>query len=174
MTKFEKTVNIICRYSAGLCAFLLVGWVFLFAAYIVARLLGAVWIFVEECTGYLLVFLAYIPLAYALMSDTHVKMDAISGRLGKTTKCIWKICTDILALLLASYLVGRSIELVIHTFGYGTRSGSILNLLMWPVYLIIPVGLALLALALTTKVIHSVLELKSLTRPSGSRDRVIY
>ncbi len=164
MAKFEKIVRIICSYPVIPCAFLMVGWVFIFAAYIIGRLFGLRWMFVEEFTGYWLVFLAYIPLSYALMTETHIKIEMVSSRLPEVARSILQVCTDGIALVLTSYLVGRSIEWLIHGIEYGTRSGTIMNVLRWPIYLFIPIGLALFALMLIVKIGHSVMEWKQARR----------
>jgi len=164
MNRIEKILHTICSRAALVCAVISIAWVFVFAAYIASRLFNLGWLFVEEFTGYWLVLLAYIPLAYALMTDTHIKIELVTSRLPEKARGILQACTDVIALVFASYLLGRSIEWLIHGIEYGTRASTASNILVWPIYLLIPIGLTLFTLMFMVKIGRSVLEWKRVRR----------
>ena len=164
MNKIEKILNTICSRAVLVCAVITIAWVFVIVAYIVSRLFNLGWMFVEEFTGYWLVLVAYIPLAYALMTDTHIKIEIITGQLPDKPRSILLVCTDVIALVLSSYLLGRSIEWLIHGIEYGTRSSAALNIVLWPIYLLIPIGLTLFTLVFMVKIRRSVIQWKRVRR----------
>ncbi len=161
MNKVEKILNTICSRAALACAVISVAWVFVITAYIITRFFGLSWRFVEEFTGYWLVLIAYVPLAYALMTNTHIKIEIVTSQLSKKIRNILQVCTDLVALALTLYLVGRSVEWVIHGIEYETRASTASNMPLWPIYLIIPIGLTLFALVFTTKIGRGVMDLRS-------------
>jgi len=158
MDKIEKVLQTISSRLVFVCAVISVGWVFVFTAYIISRFFNLGWIFVEEFTGYWLVLIAYIPLAYALMTDAHIKVEIVTNRLTQKIRSISQVCTDVIALIFVFYLLGRSIEWLIHGIEYGSRSSTALNIPLWPIYLFIPVGLALFGAMFIVKITHSMME----------------
>ncbi|GAJ04324.1 unnamed protein product, partial [marine sediment metagenome] len=140
-------------------AILLVLWVLVFTVYVIGRLFGLAWGFVEEFTGYWLVFITYVPLAYALMNNAHIKTDIITNRLPKKARNILEVCTGYISLVIVCYFLARSIEWLINGMKYDLYSPSRLHILLWPIYSFIPIGLALFALALIIKIIPATIEL---------------
>lgn len=171
ITKIERTVYTICSRAAAVCAVMLTAWAFLITAYIISRVFKLGWIFVEECTGYWLVLIAYIPLAYTLMTKTHIRIEVVFDRLPEKARSILLPCSDVIALVIASYLLGRSIEWVIYGIQYGTRSSAALNIILWPIYLLIPIGLTLFVFVFMVKIGRSVMELMP-TRRRESRKKI--
>jgi len=159
MNKIEKILQSISARAVLVCAVISLAWVFVFATYIISRLFRLGWTFVEELTGYWLVLVAYVPLAYALTTETHIRVDFIISRLPEKMRRVWLVCTDIFGLILVAYLLGRAIEWVIHGIQYGTRSSASLNILLWPIYSLAPLGLTLFTLMFMLKISRDVLEL---------------
>ena len=164
MTRIEKAVHTICSYAIIPCAAALLILVFVFVIYIVGRLFNLPWLFVEEYTGYWLVFVAYIPLAYGLTTEVHIRMDIVVKRLPEKARSILQVCTEAMALFIACYLMGRSIEWVIHGVTYDLHSQTTFYTLLWPTYLPVSIGFALLALALMVKLARRVMDLMELMR----------
>lgn len=159
MNKFEKILRITSSRVVLACAVITLAWVFVFTAYIMSRFLNLGWMFVEEFTGYWMVLIAYMPLAYALMTDTHIRIEVMSSRLPKKARSILEVCTDTIALILVAYLLGRSIEWLLQGIEYETRSSTASNIPLWPIYLLIPIGLTLFGLMLAVKISHGVTRL---------------
>lgn len=164
MANIEKVVRAICRYSIVPCAVALVAWVFVFVAYIISRLFGQGWLFVEEYTGYWLVFLAYVPLAYTMVTQGHIKTDIVTSRLPGKARSILEVCTDGIALVIACCLLARSIGWVLRGVEIGSRSSTYFRTLLWPTYLPVSIGLALLILILMMKLGHGVMGLMQAKR----------
>ena len=158
MDKVEKLLQRIASVSVHICASITVVWVFVFTAYIISRYFNLGWVFVEEFTGYWLVLIAYIPLAYAFMTGAHIRIGILTNRLPQKIRMIFQLCTDWLALLFVLYLMGRSIEWLIHGIQYHSRSSAALNITLWPIYLIIPLGLALFSAMLMVKTTKGTLD----------------
>ena len=168
MNKIEKIIRTICSYSIVPCAVALVSWVFVFAAYIISRLFGLGWLFVEEYTTYWLVFIAYIPLAYALMTEAHTRTDIVTSRLREKLRNILQLFTNFSGLVIVSYLLWRSIGWVLHGLKYDVHSGTDLNTVLWPIFTLISIGLALFTLMFMVKLGHSVTELMRARRARKS------
>ena len=164
MDKIEKVAHIISSRVALVCAVISIGWVCAFTAYIISRFFEAGWLIIEEFTGYWLVLIAYMPLAYALLTDTHIRIEIVTSRLPEKQRRILEVCTDVIGLIFASYLLGRSVEWLVHGIEYGTRASASSNIILWPIYLFIPAGLALFVLAFMVKISRSVMELGQAAR----------
>jgi len=153
MNKIKKIRDVISSISSAPGAVLLVAWVFVFAAYIIFRLFGVVWIFVEEFTGYWLVFIAFMPLSYALFTKVHVRTDIITNRLSSRVRAILQVCTECLGLVIVSFLLMRSIEWLIQSIETNLRSDTSLNIVLWPICLFIPVGFTMFGLSLLINIV---------------------
>ncbi|GAI83778.1 unnamed protein product, partial [marine sediment metagenome] len=58
--KIEKLMYIVSTVTVTPCVIILIVWVFLITVYVVGRkFFNFQWIFVEEFTGYMMVFIAY-------------------------------------------------------------------------------------------------------------------
>jgi TRAP-type mannitol/chloroaromatic compound transport system permease small subunit len=98
---------------------------------------------------------------YVLLKDEHVRVDVMSARWSRTSRC-W---IDILAFA----LIGIPICLVmivlgaLHTwyaFKHGERSYMADGLIVWPVRALVPIGFGLLGLQLVSEIIKRVLYLQ--------------
>jgi len=156
MDKIKKIRDVISSISSAPGAVLLVAWVFVFAAYIVFRFFGVVWIFVEEFTGYWLVFIAYMPLAYALFTKAHVRTDIVTSRLSTKVRGVLQVCTEWIGLVIVAFLLMRSIEWLIQSIETNLRSATSLNIALWPICLFIPVGFTMFGLSLLINIVFDV------------------
>jgi len=156
----EKVIDRASGIAIAPCVVALVVWVFVFVVYVIGRqFFDMVWLFVEEYTGYWVVFLAYFSLAYALKSGAHIKSDLVTRRLPKRVSSILEIITGLLAIPLVVYLTWRSIGWLAYGVEREARAVSSLHTLMWPVYLFVTIGLALFALILLLKLGRNLIRL---------------
>jgi len=156
----EKVIDRASGIAIAPCVVALVVWVFVFVVYVVGRqFFGMVWLFVEEYTGYWVVFLAYFSLAYALKSGAHIKSDLVTRRLPRRVSSVLEIVTDSLAVPLVGYLTWRSIGWLAYGVERGARAVSSLHTLMWPVYLLVTIGLALFTLIFLLKLGRNLIKL---------------
>ena len=156
----EKIIDRASVIAIAPCAVALVVWVFVFVIYVIGRhFFDMVWLFVEEYTGYWVVFLGYFGLAYALKTGVHIKSDIVTRRLPRKVRNVLELITGFLALPLVGYLVWRSIGWFAYGFEKEARAVSILHTLLWPAYLFVPIGLSLFALMLLLKLVRNVIAL---------------
>lgn len=156
----EKIIDRVSGIAIAPCAVALAVWVFVFVIYVVGRhFFNMVWLFVEEYTGYWVVFLGYFGLAYALKTGAHIRSDIVTSRLPKKVSNILSIVTGLLALPLVGYLTWRSIGWLAYGIEHGAHAVSTLHTLLWPFYLFVPIGLSLFALVLLLKLVRDVIVL---------------
>lgn len=156
----DKVMHII---SVGLVAFpgiLVVAWVLVFAVFITGRTLFKMnWMFIEEYTTYWLVLIVFFGLAYALRTGGHIYVAVVVKLLPTKGRNILAVVTNFLALCLICYLMWRGVEWFKYGYASGARSDFPSNTLLWPVFLIIPIGLAFLGLEQLRQLYHSVIRL---------------
>jgi TRAP-type C4-dicarboxylate transport system permease small subunit len=157
---FDKIVHISTRALISVSVVVLVASILLIGIYILGRAAFNIpWLFVEEFTGYALVLLTFFALAYTLRTEGHITIDFVVRRFPKRVQSILKVVTDCLALVLVAYLTMRGVE----WFWYGVvdkvHSPHPSHVIMWPYYMLVPIGLAILDLALLHRVYHRVVGL---------------
>lgn len=157
---FDKVVHAIATALASVSVVVLMAFTLLISVYSIGRATVNIrWLFVEEFTGYALVLLTFFALAYTLRHEGHVTIDFVVRRFPERVQSILKVVTDCLALVLVAYLTWRGTG----WFWYGVvaevRSGHPSGVLMWPYYLVVPMGMAVFSLALLHRVYHGVIGL---------------
>ena len=159
---FDKVTHVTSGVSIYVCIVLLVAWVGLYGVYIIGRAflpfpLG--WIFVEETTEYWVLFLALFSASYALRTGKHVNIDVVTSHLPEKVRNVLMVITTLVALVIACYIVKQGVIGALYGLGVGIRSVGPLNMLLWPVYMFIPIGFILLSLELVSHLCHSILRL---------------
>jgi len=116
-----------------------------------------------EIQWYLFAAVFLLCAGYTLLHNEHVRIDVISGRLSKR-KQIWIDIIGLVAFLMP--LVTLTLWLAVPFFLQGWRSGEMSSnaggLIRWPVYLLMPLGFALLGLQGVSELIKRVAFLKGL------------
>ena len=116
-----------------------------------------------EIQWYLFAAVFLLASGYTLMRQEHVKIDVISGRLSKRTQ-IW---IDIIGICLFLFpfiymIIKLSMPLVINAFVTKEMSSNAGGLIRWPVFALLPLGLALLGLQGISELIKRIAFLKGL------------
>ena len=154
----DRVVHVVATALASVSMVVLVAFTLLISVYIVGRAaVNIPWLFVEEFTGYALVLLTFFVLAYTLRHEGHITIDFIVQRFPKRVQSILRVVTDCLALILVAYLTWRGVEWFWYGVVDGVRSGHPSAVLMWPYYLLVPIGMAAFSLALLHRVYHGVI-----------------
>ena len=160
-SKIEKLMHIASIVTVAPCIIILIGWVFLITAYVISRkFFNLQWVFVEEFTGYMMVFIAYFSQAYVLRVGGHIKVDFIFKQLTNKIQSILELITGFFAFTLICYLIWGSI----HWFNYGFEHklcSSTLHIVLWPSYLTVTIGLSLFAFELALNLCLKVIKLMS-------------
>ena len=107
-----------------------------------------------EVQWYLFAAVFLLASGYTMLRQEHVKIDVLSGRFSKRTQ-IW---IDIIGLALfvlpfVVYIIKLAMPLVINAYVTGEMSQNAGGLIRWPVYALLPIGLALLGLQALSELI---------------------
>jgi len=144
LNKISKAVSMTL---VSIAAFTLVSWVFVIVIFVTARALFNVqWMFVEEYTGYCMVLLTTFSFAYALRTGAHIKVSAVTNTIPEKIQKPLRIIADLIGIIVALYLTWRGYQWFIHGLTGGERSWFPSRTLLWPVYLLVPIGLGALTL----------------------------
>jgi C4-dicarboxylate transporter DctQ subunit len=162
----EKIIRALASYAFAPAAVSLVAWVLVITVYVIGRRFGQGWMFVEEYTGYWLVFISFMALADCLLTDGHIQIDTVTRLLSKRVRDLLQVCSESIGLVIVVYLIVRSAQWFIEAVQFGLRSGSSTNTLVWPTTLAVPIGLLLLGLALIVKLRNSIKSLMPKKRES--------
>ena len=116
-----------------------------------------------EIQWYLFAAVFLLAAGYTLMRQEHVKIDVISGRFSKRTQ-IWIDIVGICFFLFPFVIVviKMAMPLVIRAFVSGEMSSSAGGLIRWPVFALLPAGMALLGLQATSELIKRIAFLQGL------------
>lgn len=100
-----------------------------------------------EIQWYLFAAVFTLGAAYAFLENAHVRIDVISSRLSAKTRNVIDIVGILFFLLPFCYLVfSLSWPLTVQAFNTGEMSQNAGGLIRWPVYAVLPLGIALLTL----------------------------
>lgn len=107
-----------------------------------------------EVQWYLFAAVFLLAAGYTLLRQEHVKIDVLSGRFSKRTQ-IWIEIVGLALFLLpfVVYIIKLAMPLVINAYVSGEMSQNAGGLVRWPVYVLLPIGLALLGLQAVSELI---------------------
>jgi TRAP-type C4-dicarboxylate transport system permease small subunit len=156
MPAFESVERVFTRVNTALsylCAFFVVFMTVSIIYDIFARLLfKAPTIWVIDINEYLLVYLTFVPAAWILMRDRHVKVELLTTRLLRRTRLRLGIVTDIFACLYCIILAWQGWVVAWEALQRGYEFSTALAFPRFPVLVIIPAGAASLALTFVVKI----------------------
>jgi TRAP-type mannitol/chloroaromatic compound transport system permease small subunit len=116
-----------------------------------------------EIQWYLFAAVFLLAAGYTLMRQEHVKIDVVSGRFSKRTQ-IWidivGLCCFLLPFVIA--IIVLAMPLVINAFVSHEMSSNAGGLIRWPVFAMLPLGLALLGLQGVSELIKRIAFLRGL------------
>lgn len=151
-------IDRISTVAANVAAALVFPWTALFVVYIILRKTGlAAWPFVEEYTGYWMAFVTSLALAYTLRSGEHIRITIVTDRLPSRVNHILDVLATLLALAVIGVFTQHGMKHTALAFTMDLHYSAASQALLWPFYLCMPLGFALLGLALLLHLYHSVL-----------------
>lgn len=104
--------------------------------------------FTTEVTGYMMVGLTFLGLAYTLMKGRHIRIEAVSSRLRSRPRKILYLVTSFISLAFLSACVGPAWNMVWESYTY---KSEVLGVLRTPLYLpqlLVPIGICVIILQL--------------------------
>ncbi|MFZ2651134.1 MAG: TRAP transporter small permease subunit [Burkholderiaceae bacterium] len=124
-----------------------------------------------EIQWYLFAAVFLLAAGYTLMRQEHVKIDVVSGRFSKRTQ-IWIDIIGITLFLIPFVIViiKLAMPLVTNAYVTGEVSSNAGGLIRWPVFALLPLGLALLGIQAVSELIKRVAFLKGLV-PDPTKKR---
>ena len=115
---------------------------------VVARLaFRAPTLWVIDINEYMLVYLTFIPAAWILLKDGHVKVEILISRFHPRTQRVTGFITDLMGLLYCVILTWQGWLVAWGAFQHDYRFSTALSAPQFPVFVIIPIGSAWLSLA---------------------------
>lgn len=172
----DQVLSFLSRFSALAAAVLVYSMMAVIVVYVILRKLGIGLYFVEEYSGYSLVFMAYVGLAYTYRTGGHIRVDFVFGRLKPEVRAVLEIAAIVAGLIILYMLSWETLANALFSLKANFRSSFVTESPLWPFQLFIPIGLALLGLemflrltVLVRGVIGQILTRKTAVRISGVR-----
>ena len=104
-----------------------------------------------EFAQFLMVAYFLIGGAYSVQLHGHVRMDLLYGGWSQRTQYRWDSITSLITIAYLILLLYGSIDSAIYAISYGERSYSIWRPYMWPIKLIMSLGIFLMLLQLISQ-----------------------
>lgn len=134
-------------FTGGAGALLLLAMPFLIGWGVFRRyVLSSPVLYVEEYSGYLLVAVTFLGLAYTLRSGGHISVDILVSRLHPRVTQMLRVATPIAALAFLGVLTWSSWRLVREGYLLGTTSISVYRTPLYPIYAIMALGFTLIGI----------------------------
>jgi TRAP-type mannitol/chloroaromatic compound transport system permease small subunit len=116
-----------------------------------------------EIQWYLFAAIFLLGAAYTLLRQEHVKIDVVLGHFSKRTQIKVEIFGLLVFLLPFVYALTKEVmPLVIKAYVSGEMSENAGGLIRWPVYALVPIGMALLGLQGISEIIKRLAFLEGL------------
>lgn len=115
---------------------------------VIARLVfNAPTLWVIDANEYMLVYLTFVPAAWILLRDHHVKVELVVDQLTPRARRIMGFLGDLMGLAYCVVLTWQSWLVSWEAYRQGYRFSTALALPQFPIFVIIPIGAAWLGLA---------------------------
>lgn len=115
---------------------------------VIARLVfQAPTLWVIDVNEYMLVYLTFLPAAWILLRDNHVKIELVVDRLRPRARRFLGLLGDLMGLVYCLVLAWQSWLVTWDAYRGGYRFSTAIAFLQYPVFVIIPLGAAWLGLA---------------------------
>jgi C4-dicarboxylate transporter DctQ subunit len=125
-------------------------------------------VFVDELASFLELLVVFGGAAYTFRAGGHVRVDLLTGRLAPAARARLRLVTLALGIAFLGIVIWVTTHSAITAFNYG-RVSAVMLYPLWPPMLLIPAGLALMALVMAAALARQV---KSLLGPPSLRDEV--
>ncbi|MBD8006823.1 TRAP transporter small permease subunit [Bacillus norwichensis] len=113
-----------------------------------------IWSF--DLSGWLTGMIVFLGGGYALLSDSHVKVDLFYEKFPQKLKSVVDIITYLVVIGLAAIFIWKGMDQVIANFQSGTVAQSGFNIYMWIKWAIVPFGALLLGLQAFVQMIERI------------------
>lgn len=126
---------------------------------VIARLVfRAPTLWIIDVNEYMLVYLTFIPAAWILLRDNHVKVELVIDRLSPRARRVTVFAGDVLGLLYCVILAWQSWLVSWAAYLGGYRFSTAIALPQFPIFVIIPLGAAWLGVAFLVRLVTTLAE----------------
>ena len=125
-------------------------------------------LFVDEVASFLEVLVVFGGAAYTFRAGGHVRVDLVTGRIARTARAWLRVVTLGLGVVFLAVVIWVTVQSGITAFRYG-RVSTVMLYPLWLPMLLIPAGLALMALAMLARLAR---QLQAALGPPFARDEV--
>lgn len=108
----------------------------------------------DEYSGYFLVSVVLLGLAYALKQDAHIRVEVIRTRLGSTSKRVVDVIASLFGIVLTTYVAFHAIMMTKDAYTLEMTADSISETPIFIPQIVIPIGLALFVFQLIATLIR--------------------
>lgn len=113
-----------------------------------------IWSF--DLSGWLTGMIVFLGGGYALLSDSHVKVDLFYAKFSTKLKNIVDIVTYLVIITLSAIFIWKGMDQVIANIKTGTVAQSGLNIYIWIKWSIVPLGSFMLGMQALGQMIESI------------------
>lgn len=117
--------------------------------------------FADEVSAYLLVTITFLPLAYTLQTEKHIRVDVFTTRLSQKARNLLELVTSIMGLAFLAVVMRPACNMTLESYRYGSASVGGLHTPLYLPQLFIPIGLCLLILQLVLHIINTTIKIRS-------------
>lgn len=128
--------------------------------------------YAEEVSGYFVVALTFFGASLALRARSLFEVDFIFVKLPDAVKRWLLRLFIIVALVILVILIWRSVDLVLSSFSRGRTSSTVLRTPLWIPQMLMPAGLAMIAIFLVEQLMLSARSFAGASHNKGLEDRV--
>ena len=100
---------------------------------------------VDEISGFLQVLIVFWGCAYTFQQGGHIRVDLVTSHLAGPVRAWLRVVTLVLGLVLLGVVCWVTTDSMLTAYGYH-RVSAVMLYPLWPAMLLIPTGLALMAL----------------------------
>jgi TRAP-type C4-dicarboxylate transport system permease small subunit len=122
----------------------------------IMRKVGLSTAFAHEISGYCLVAIIFLGTAYTLRVGRHIEISAVTGRLKPRVRQWLRVATSTFGLAFIGWLFWFTLRFALRSYDFGSVSMTELRVLLWPLQMLLPVGLVLLGLAVILEIVKTI------------------
>jgi len=151
--KIELLVDRCFSIGAILGALSLFAMIGLITVDVIGRKLGHSTGVAFEITGYLLLIAVFLGMAYTMKLGRHIEITLVTSRLSQRVRRRLRVATSVVGLAFIGWLFWFTLQNVIFSYTFKSVTRTALRTPMWLSESLVPIGLALLALAIIVQTI---------------------
>ena len=152
-TNIESASNWCFSAGAACAGFFLFVMTMLITVDVIGRKLGHATGVSHEISGYCLVVIVFMGLAYTLREGGHIQIELVTSRLSQRGRRWLQVVTSFIGVAFSIWLIWVTTKLTIELFVQKSTSMTHLHAPLWMIQVLIPLGLVLFIVAIMLETI---------------------